>query len=418
VSDWAILRWAPNRQKPATFVIGSVLALWLAKGQIGGGYGLGNWNTLTDLFAFSGRAGLAYVAMLTALYAFWRGLRVTEHDGVSLRNLFGRTCAVIIVMIGFAALGGALNTPILGPATLEVLGYFAVGLITIALASSADDNDSQMRRLDWRGLLTLVGAVALIIALGLMLAALFGEEASLALQSIWRGVALVIVLILSPLLILIGVFLTWLLDAVNIDEAARLLQQRQMELSRQMQQLEGSELATLPPWLSILLRVFFGMLPFLIVFALILLTRRRRRHVTDRDEERESLWSWRSAADDLRNLFARRKTEIDQGLRGALATLRGDDPSSRVRRSYIRLLLIGERRSQPRALAQTPHEYEPAVTTLVPRAQQAIAALTRLYERARYHPNATTPADADRAEQALQAIQEDERVSGSKGERK
>jgi hypothetical protein len=416
VSDWAIVRWAPNRQKPATFVIGAVLALWLAKGQIGGGYGLGNWDTLTNLFAFSGRAGLAYVAMLTALYAFWRGLRVTDHDGVSLRNLFGRTCAVIIVMIGFAALGGALNTPILGPATVEVLGYFAVGLITIALAGSADETDSQMRRLDWRGLLTLVGAVGLIIALGLMPATLFGEEASLAIETIWQGILLVVVLILSPLLILIGVFLTWLLDAINIDEAARLLQQRQEEMARQMQQLEGSEMAALPPWLSIILRVFFGMLPILIILALILLSRRRRRHVTDRDEERESLWSWRSAADDLRNLFARRKADVDQGLRGALAQLRGDDPISRVRRSYIHLLMIGERRDQPRTLAQTPHEYEPSAAALVPRAQQAIAALTRIYERARYHPTKTTAADAERAEQAWRAIEEDERETGRRGD--
>jgi hypothetical protein len=157
--------------------------------------------------------------------------------------------------------------------------------------------------------------------------------------------------------------------------------------------------------------VLFGLLPVFIILALILLSRRRRRRVTDRDEERESLWSWRSAADDLRNLFARRKTEIDQGLRGALATLRGNDPISRVRRSYVRLLLIGERRDQPRTLAQTPHEYEPSAAALIPRAQHAIAALTRIYERARYHPNATTTADAARAEQALQTIQDDDKVS-------
>ena len=99
------------------------------------------------------------------------------------------------------------------------------------------------------------------------------------------------------------------------------------------------------------------------------------------------------------------------GLRAALAALRGGDPASRVRRSYIRLLLLGEAHERPRPAPQTPHEYAPAAGALLPAAAQPVDALTDAYERARYNPNGVTAADADAAERAWAAIEQAERRS-------
>jgi hypothetical protein len=82
-----------------------------------------------------------------------------------------------------------------------------------------------------------------------------------------------------------------------------------------------------------------------------------------------------------------------------------------VRRSYIRLLLLGEAHAQPRRAPQTPHEYAPAASALLPAAAQPVDALTDAYERARYNPNGITTADADLAERAWAAIEQADKRS-------
>ncbi|HWQ15949.1 MAG TPA: DUF4129 domain-containing protein, partial [Roseiflexaceae bacterium] len=165
-------------------------------------------------------------------------------------------------------------------------------------------------------------------------------------------------------------------------------------------------LAFLPGWLALAVQVALALLPLVALLMLYLLRRRRPRQRRAGDEERVSLFSLEGVAADLRALLAglgRRGEE--SGLRAALARLRGADPVSRVRRSYIRLLLAGEARERPRAPHQTPREYEPEAAEALPAAREPIAALTAAYERARYHPEATGAADADAAEWAWRAIE-------------
>ena len=105
----------------------------------------------------------------------------------------------------------------------------------------------------------------------------------------------------------------------------------------------GEVLGIFPPWLQTAIRIFFALLPILLILGLLLLARSRARLRAGADEERESLWSWAGLAEDLRGLLAGlRGPQRAGGLRAALAALRGGDPASRVRRSYIRLLLLGE----------------------------------------------------------------------------
>jgi MFS family permease len=290
-------------------------------------------------------------------------------------------------------------------ASTEVLTFFAVGLMTIAVASASEDRDADLRRLGWRGMLILCGAVALVLGLGVLVESLFGGEIAQVVSLLWQGVVLIIALIFVPLLLLLVTLLERLIDFAYLNQLLRQwAQQLQQQQNQQRPSAVGETLALFPPWLEAVLRIFIALLPILLILGLLLLVRRRRRAT---DEERESLLSWGSLADDLRGLLAHmRKPRRDGGLRAALARLRGGDPIHRIRRSYIRLLLLGEARGQPRAAPQTPHEYTSAASAMLPSAAQPLDTLTGAYERARYFPAGATDADAEAAERAWAAIEQ------------
>ena len=407
--DWVVQLWLPvERQRPALLVFAFLLALWVIKARVAGDYGLlSGWGqALGALFSLRDeRSGMAYLLLLVTLYSFWRGIRLLGHDSASLRTFFIRATIAIMIIVGFGfwlAEGAAGN--IVSSATVMVLIFFAVSLLSIALAGASEEHDAQLRRLGWRGLLTLGGAIMLVLIGGLLFVSLFGNGVVQVLSTIWTVFATILVLIMLPLIFLVEAVARWLFSVLDLSNLQRALEQLQQYQLQQRQQAT-EPLHVLPPWVSTLIQVFLALLPVVILAALFLLLRRRARRPADRDEERESLWSWRGVAADLRGLLAGLRPGRDGGLRGALARLRGADPVSRIRRSYIRLLLLGETHEHPRTPSQTPHEYEPDADALLPTAAQPIAALTSAYERARYHPAASTTADADAAERAWSAIE-------------
>jgi len=60
----------------------------------------------------------------------------------------------------------------------------------------------------------------------------------------------------------------------------------------------GEVLAIFPPWLQTAIRIFFALLPILLILGLLLLARSRARRRVGLDEERESLWSWAASGSD------------------------------------------------------------------------------------------------------------------------
>jgi Domain of unknown function (DUF4129) len=414
LADWLATGWLKvERQRPALLGAGLLAALWMVKGQAGGGYGLlAGWGTaFSALFSLGGASlGLAYLTLLIALYAFRRGTRLLGHDSISLRRFFARAVVGLILVLTFTAIGTFReNEARITLTTVMLLTFFAVGLLAIALAAAIEEHDTNLSRLGWRGMLTLGTTIGLILILGMLFASLFGQDAAQSVRAILRVLILMLLVILAPLLILLAAIIERIAQMINLQDLLRALQQRQLSLQQQ-QQLRVSELLGIfPPWVRVGLQVFLALLPVLIIVLLYLLMRRRARRAPSRDEERESLWSWGGLATDLRDLLAGlRRTRQADGLLAALARLRGADPASRIRRSYIRLLLAGEAHEHPRAAPQTPREYAPEVGAAFPAATQPIATLTTAYERARYHPDTATPADADAAEGAWGEIEEGE----------
>jgi len=408
LADWIILRrLRPAYHKPALAAIGIVFALWVVKGQVANLGPLVGWDrALAALSDLEARQSIAvYLSMLLGLYCFWRGTRLTQHDSVTLHRLFRISMLVLIVVVFIRFFSGGPGLALAGLATTEVISFFAVALLTIALASAAEEREIELRRMGWRGLATLVGAIALVMFLGILIGALFGREAAAMIRLAWGAIVFVILLILTPFLYLLATIVDWLIHLVQLPDALPMGSLRGFfdNLMRQQNRIEAA--SAFPAWVEALIRGFCAIVPILLIISLFLIARRRTTRKPDADEERESLWSWSGLANDLRSLLAKLgTTKRAEGLRDALARLRGDDPISRIRRSYIKLLLIGEERSQPRLAPQTPHEYASNASTLLPAAAQAIAGLTDAYERARYHPTGTSDDDAEAAERAASAI--------------
>jgi hypothetical protein len=411
LADWVILRRvSPVRQGPALALAGLLCALYVAKGQVAPGMGaLGGWGAVFGaLFSLGdGRSGTAYLGLVAALYCFWRGTRMTLHDTVSLHRLFRNVTIGLLLIVGLTLYSIQSETVAL-LASRELLIFFVVGLVTIALASATEDRDVGLHRLGWRGMLTLLGSIALVLVLGLAVGSLFGREAGLILRFLWQGVVLIVALILAPIFYLLGLLFERFFNMISLSEVLEDMARRQ-QLQTAPPPVVTELLGIFPPWVRAILNALCALIPILLVITLLLLARRRLRRNSAADEERESLWSWKGLAADLRGLLRRDTPKRAKGLRDVLGRLRGGDPVSRIRRSYIRLLLVGEGRGHSRAAPQTPHEYAPNAGAMLPAAGQPIVALTDAYERARYHPAAVTPADADAAERAWDAIDEADR---------
>lgn len=410
LADWIVLRRLPHERQPLALAgIALLCALWLVKVQIGGGYGpLGDWGqALGAIFSISHpRAGVAYLGLLAALYCFWRGTRLTIHDRVSVQRVFRTIAISLLAIVGIGVLGVRLTGASAVAAWTEVLAFFAIGLVTIALASGIDEQDVGLHRLGWRGVLIVCGAIGAMLGLGVLIGALFGRDIAAIVGALWQAIVLVIALIFAPLVWLMVIILQAILNATRLDRWLQELGSQPLDLGAPPPPANGV-LAIFPPWLQLALRVFFALLPVLLILALLLLARRRARRLAAADEERESLWSWAGLAEDLRGLLGGlRKRPRPGGLRAALARLRGGDPASRIRRSYIRLLLLGEERQQPRPTPQTPHEYAPTAGALLPLAAQPVDTLTEAYERARYNPDGVSASDAEAAERAWAAIEQ------------
>ncbi len=407
LAGWLAQGWlTPRQQRPALLLIGTLLALWVVKGQAVGDYSLSGWDqALNALFSLEHpRNAFAYLTLLCSLYSFWRGSLLPAHDSFTLRQMFGRVAAGLLILLGLGSLVLSSEAALLA-ATLQVLAFFAVGLLTLALANASGEHDTQLRRLDWRGLLILCGTIVLVLALGLALLSLFGAEAAQMIGLFGNGVALLVALILTPIAIVLLTILEWLVRMIQLPDLAEAFRELVQQQQQQQEQFGLVPDERAPSLLGTILQIFLAVLPILLLAALILLARRHGRRPVRSDEERESLWSWGGLAADLRSLFSRLRNPLGvEGLRAALARLRGADPVSRIRRSYIRLLLAGEAHERPRTPPQTPREYEPTADTIIPAAARPISALTEAYERARYHPDATTSADAEAAEQAWTEI--------------
>jgi hypothetical protein len=392
---------APAASQRPLLLLGAALSALLLPALLLGG-------PLAALSALRpGAAGFlrAYALLLLGLYLFWRGSRLIEHDGLSVATLFGRgVFAAVLSLILGALLGSGMpaDTP---PMLAQIIALAVLGLLALALGHVRTGTG----RLGWPWLAILLAAISTVVLVATLATGMLGDGAVLNL------VQQLLQLMLLPFALL-GGLIVWLFVSLLAEPLSALLRAL-------LSAFEGFELLAEPPplaepdplasegafegarrlaesatWLM-------ALIPILILFAALLLLRRRAKRAAG-DEERSSLGLLAGLRGDLGDLLGRLRNPFAQrrvGLRAALSALHGAEPSQRVRRAYIRLLLLLEAREHPRPPAQTPAELAPAAAALL--APAPIATLTSAYERARYDPAGATLTDAERAEAALRSLE-------------
>ena len=255
----------------------------------------------------------------------------------------------------------------------------------------------------------LLASIGAPLALALLLASAFSADVAALIAQVYVGIVQLLVWLITPLVIVVfGV----------VEALGRLL--RGLATSSPPvppptpvgpPALPGTAQGTpagLPAWLGPLASLLVELLPVLLTLVLVLRRPRRTRLDDAGAEERESVWSWEAAGRDLQSwwqqIWGRRARPERDALTAALARLRGDDPVTVIRRTYVQLLIRGEQTDRGRAPEQTPAEYAQALAPLFPGDQEALLILTRTYEQARYHPTTTTPAHAAVAVNAWEQI--------------
>jgi hypothetical protein len=406
--DTLVQRMLPaERQRIVRAAAVLLLALWATKSLVLGSMSLfSGWGRFAELGAEPG--AWSFVVLVVALYAAWRGLRIPLYENEGLREIFARSMAALLGVLVIGSWTSRHEDPIL-PAvvTSELVIAFAAGLVTVALARQ-DDIDHASRPLGWRNLTPIFAAIGVILLLSIVLGSLLGGGAA---EVLLNGLTLILGAIgalLLPIIIVLLSGLAWIMEQLHVERAFLALQDlsRFLQSNRLAQSNALLDATRTFPWLGPLLTWTGRLLPVIVLLAAIYLFSRRRNSArAGSDEERESLFSWSQLADDLRDLLGSRRKNGAPGLQAALANLRGNDPVSRVRRSYIRMLIAAEQRQQPRPAPQTPHEYLPRAQVAFPQASQSVSDLTGAYEKARYHPQSVTEPDAEAAERAFDALE-------------
>jgi hypothetical protein len=392
-------RWEQTRLQRILGMLGIVTAgLLLVKGGVGGGYGpLGGWSLFVA--ALRGQ-GSVYLALLLTLVAGWRGTRLRVLTvPAEVQQRFKRGLLVLVPLAFVAVLLPLADSAAARrAASSAVIGYVVAGLLAQALfrETSAERGD---RRLSGRNVLILVAATGIPLILALALASLFAADVAAMIARAYTALVELLLIVISPIVAALFALLEGLIGWIRHLSGSAPPPQLPTPAPAPTLPESSSEAAVgLPAWLFALL----GLLPYLLPLALlaIVLLRRPRRTLAEASsgEERESVWSWHAAGQDLQAWWQQLRRRLARPARdtlaAALARLRGDDPVTVIRRAYVRLLIRGGQADRARAPEQTPAEYAQALAPVFANDRDALALLTRTYEQARYHPAATTPADA------------------------
>jgi hypothetical protein len=403
VSGWAVDALAARLPERWTRVC-------LGAGAIGALLGmLSTRLPLTALLPGADQWPLAYLLAMLALFLFWRGTRLYTLDSGVVGSLVSRGALIFLLSL--------LLRPLFYPAGATevlawyVLGFICVALFALALARAVEGQAAGTLRLGWRWMATLSGAIGGVVVLSVLLNALLGGADALELaRNIMRAIILPFALI--------GGVIAYILAVTIGEPLARLIRallanlQLLPDLPPEADEA-GEALSELPAFEAIerlaeAATFALALIPLLLLLIAILLFRHRKRPPPAGDEERESLGVAGNLARDLRDLLGRLRTPFGRrltGLRAALAALHGDDPTTRVRRAYVRLLIALERQEQPRPPATTPAEFA-AMVGAVADTSRSVAELTSAYEQARYNPTGATSGDAAAAEAALRVFAE------------
>jgi hypothetical protein len=125
------------------------------------------------------------------------------------------------------------------------------------------------------------------------------------------------------------------------------------------------------------------------------------------DEERETVFSTGLMAQALRDLFKNSQDRLGALLGQARQFgLGGLFAAFTIRRIYAQMSILAARRGYPRAKADTPLEYRPALRKAFPGCEPDIERITQAYLGVRYGELPETPEDLDAVRRAWEQLRE------------
>ena len=312
------------------------------------------------------------IGLAASLLIWWRGLSLgtSELSPQQARELFWFGLLLAGVLTMFNA----------HPQRLVIVFIFALGAllatqlsVRYAVAHYNYMSASALATPRWRRATTLI--VLSVLALMVLDAALLNSDVANGL--VW----LLITVIALPLAFVLTTMLGLLVQILPLDLLRQLLA-RLMAMLTSMQQLsqgvpqQQPDTKLQPPSSMDPRWILFGLVALVLLAIVLLLVRQVRSH--------------RKAQPDLNDTDMPAEDIADAAGDSDLDERRKRSPFSRwfaaatVRLIYARMVAESARRGMPRARAQTPREFVPALLIAFPDAGQEVSRITEAYEAAHY----------------------------------
>jgi hypothetical protein len=349
----------------------------------------GQW--LTDVFVNLrlGTAQYEVFTFLVVLFLWWRGLvlaqRQLDSSSVAYRFRVG-----LLLMMGTVALSSSIRSWSYHP---FVYSFFFASLLGIALARVEEvgqqyGGSQSPFGLSWLATLVVAALAVLLPAAGLALV-LTGENLQLLLVPVLQVLSIVLYYLVFGLAWLMQIVLAVLMLFFWQQWVQTSLEGLERFTSEDMPTLgqgEPGELPLSPEQMATFkaVGVVLGVL-LLLVLAVISLRRLRAQAARKPGEERESVWQEINLRRSLRDLLRdgrRRLGEIADGL--------GQSPLGRmfavltIRRIYAHLSGLAAERGHPRAINQTPYEFQPTLGMAFPGCREEVRRITEAYVAVHY----------------------------------
>jgi hypothetical protein len=337
-----------------------------------------------------------WVAMMALVYFWARGIHLARHS-LSADSV-GFSFRAGIVLLILATLVVRLFTG--EDAAGFVMPFFFFALVAVGLART--EEVSRLPRSGsgpagfagfWLG--STVGAVALLMLVGMVVAAFFSggglRQVLRWLSPLWSLVQILVVGVAVLILMLLDLVLSLL--QVDLGAIGDFLRQMMQDLSRilaiQPATLPpGSEAETRPPILGILHAVITVAIPAVTILLVVLFTwnrvRRGRRQAGD--ESRESLLSAGAVASSLRAMLQAGLDRLGDlaGLVDRFGLGARFLSAISIRRIYANLVRLAAEAGYPRMQSQTPYEYLETLHQALPGSEVDVAVITEAYVNAHY----------------------------------
>lgn len=395
----------------------SVYPLWDGRWLVALGDALIHWPEL--------EAPAVWVMVLALIYLWLRGM-LDAAQPMSHDDIWGAVIAGVVALVGY--LFAATMAEVVLPANLGglVILFFAASMMALALSSlkitigldyalgygQRRPNKTPQTTRYW--LISVLAVVGGLLGLGLVITLVVAPEqvarllaaVNQALGFVWQLVGWVLTAIAYVLFVIVYFLVLFLRPVLQrllaLLQGLELLQQQEMAEPTPPPDMNDLAVAAMPDayrWLA--LAIF--LVAVLLIFALVL--RKMQAGASEAiDETRESILATGLLQDQLAKLWQKWFGRLGRWPR--FLSLEGEAETRRIVRSaYQGLLAAATALGQSHRREQTPTEYQHELVTKLAESDEALAAMTRRYNQARYGPEPPSTGEASEAEQAWQEVQ-------------